>query len=102
MKPIKEMLGQKITSLSDEIIANNALAAKALASSAYLKATLKGTTPELKQLFSANLTQTVGEHAALSILAENKGWLNPYDQPEKQLFQTFNQSKEILDDPVAR
>lgn len=101
MKPIKEVLGQKMTNLSDQTIVNNALAGKDLAASAYLKATLKGTTPELKQLFSANLTQTVGEHAALSALAENKGWVNPYEQPEKQLLQTFNQSKEMLDNNVV-
>lgn len=95
------MLGQKATNLSDQTIANNALAGKASASSAYLKATLKASTPELKQLFSANLTQMVGEHAALSGLAANKGWVNPYEQPEKQLLQTLNHSKEILDNHVT-
>lgn len=94
---LKEVLGQKVTNLSDETIANNALAVKASAANAYLAATLKAVTPELRQLFSANLTQIIGEHTALTQLAVNKGWLNPYEKPEKQLFQTFNQSKEILD-----
>ena len=94
---IKEVFGQKVTNLSDEIIANNTLTVQGLASSAYLKATLMAATPELKQLFSANLTQIVGENTALSQLATNKGWVNPYEQPERQLFQAFNQSKEILD-----
>lgn len=100
MKPIKEMLGRKMTNLSDQTIVDNALSGKALASNAYLEATLGGTTPELKQLFSANLTQTLGEHAALLALAENKGWVNPYEHPEKQLFETFNQSKEMLNNTV--
>lgn len=97
MKPIKEMLGQKMTNLSDQIIVDNALAAKALESSAYLTATLGAATPELKQLFSANITQTIGEHSALLALAETKGWINPYEQPEKLLLETFHLSKEMLD-----
>jgi len=101
MKPIKEMLGQKATNLSDQTITNNALAAKTAASNAYLNAMLTTATPELKQLFSANLTQTLGEHTGLSQLAANKGWVNPYEQPENQLLQTFKQSKEILDSRVT-
>jgi spore coat protein CotF len=74
MRSIKEVLGQKATNLSDQTIANNALAAKTASANAYLVATLKAATPELKQMFSANLTQVVGEHTALSQLIANKGW----------------------------
>lgn len=101
MRSIKEVLGQKVTNLSDETIANNTLAVKASAANAYLAATLKAVTPELRQLFSANLTQIIGEHTALSQLAATKGWLNPYGKPEEQLLQTFNQSKEILDSHIT-
>lgn len=101
MNSLKKMVGKKATSLSDQTLASDSLAAKASASSAYLKATLKASTPELKQMFSANLTQMVGEHTALSELALNKGWVNPYEQPEKQLLQTFNHSKEILNSHVT-
>jgi len=91
------VLSQKVTNPSDQIIANNTLTAQSLAASAYLKATLLAATPELKQLFSANLTQIVGEHTSLSQLAANKGWVIPYEQPERQLTKVFNQSKKILD-----
>ncbi|MGI6189888.1 MAG: spore coat protein [Clostridiales bacterium] len=101
MRSIKEVLGQKATNMSDQTIANNALAVKSAAANAYLIATLKAATPELKQLFSANLTQVVGEHTALSQLAANKGWVTPYEQPQKQLYQTLNESQEILDSHIS-
>ena len=95
------MFGQKVTDLSDQTIANNILAGKAAASTAYLKSTLKTATPELKQLFSTNLTQVVGEHTALSQLVANKEWEDPYEQPEKQLLETIDQSKKILENQVT-
>lgn len=101
MDTLKNLMGKKAANISDETVANDALAAKASASSAYLKATLKASTPELKQLYSANLTQMMGEHAGLSQLALNKGWMNPYDQPEKQLLQTFNHSRQVLENKLT-
>lgn len=100
MSTLKNMMGKKTTNLSDRTLASDSLAAKASASNAYLGATLSASTPELKQLFSSNLTQVVGEHTALSELSLNKGWVNPYEQPEKQLQQTFTHSKEVLDSHV--
>jgi len=93
---IKEMVGKRMSNLSDHTIANNAMAAKAASSNAYLAASLAASTPELKQLFSANMTQMIGEHTALLALSENKGWVKPYEQPEKLLKQTVNHSNEVL------
>ncbi|KNF10103.1 putative spore coat protein, CotF-like protein [Gottschalkia purinilytica] len=100
MSSIKEMLGKKATNLSDKTIVNDTLAGMASASNAYLAATLKTATPELKQLFSSNLTQMLGEHAALSEMAINKEWITPYENPENQLLKTFNHSKEVLNSSI--
>lgn len=97
MDALKNLVAKKAANISDKTVANDSLAAKAAASNAYLNAALEASTPELKQLFSTNLTQMMGEHAALSQLALNKGWMNPYDEPDKQLLQTFNHSKDVLE-----
>lgn len=101
MAPIREMLGKKATNISDETIVNDSMAGKAAGANAYLNSAMAASTPELKQLFSSNLTQMLGEHTALSELAVNKGWMDPYDQPENQLLQTFNHSKEVLNSHVT-
>ncbi len=101
MSNVKKMMGKKTTNLTEHAIASNGLAAKAAASAAYLDATLVASTPELKQLFSANLTQVIAEHTALSGLSINKGWVTPYESPEKLLLQTVNHSNDVLDNPIV-
>ena len=44
LSTVKEKLGQRITKLSDQTIANNSLTMRSSASSAYLLATLKAST----------------------------------------------------------
>ncbi|HHX24995.1 MAG TPA: spore coat protein [Thermoanaerobacterales bacterium] len=101
LSTVKEKLGQRITKLSDQTIANNSLTMRSSASSAYLLATLKASTPELKQLFSAHLTQIVSEHTALMQMAINKGWLNPYEKPELQLLKAIDKSREIVEKHIT-
>ncbi len=102
MSTLKEMLGKKATNVSDQTIANDSMAGKAAGASAYFAAAMKATTPELKQLFSANATQMFGEHTALTELSINKGWMDPYTMPEDQLLQTFNHSKEVLESHISQ
>lgn len=79
--------------MNDEIIASNMLAAAGVTADAYLKAAMTSTTPELKAIYAANLNQAVGGHSALTELAVNRGWVNPYNSPEEQLSDVYVKSR---------
>lgn len=100
MTTLKDMLGKRTTNLSDETLVSDAMAAKAAGATALLSASLQCPTPELKQLFSGYMAQLVGEHTALTELALSRGWTKPYDQPENQLLETFNHSRDVLNSEV--
>lgn len=83
--------------MNDEVIASNMLTAASGTAAAYLKATMTSTTPELKAIYAANLNQAVGGHSALTELAVNRGWVNPYTSPEQQLSDVYVKSRMTVD-----
>lgn len=86
--------------MSDQAIANNMLAGAKAAAAAYLTASLESATPELRTLYGTALNQTMAAHGGLTALAINKGWYRPYDMPEIQLAETFEQSQAVVQSPA--
>lgn len=84
------------SNISDEVISTSMLSSGKAAADAYLNATLTSSTPELRSIYSASLNQIVGGHTALTELAVTQGWAKPYDSPVKQLTDTYNKSKAVI------
>ena len=78
--------------LSDEMLANISLQGAKGASAAYLTATLESATPEVRRMFSEFLTQSVMSHESLTNMAIKKGWYKPYQNPEEQISQAYQQA----------
>lgn len=85
------------TNLTDETIATQALGAAHAAANAYLNAALTSSTPELRAMYSAGLTEIVGEHTILADLAIRKNWVRPYDTPSQQLSEVYDKSRSVMD-----
>ena len=68
------------------------------ASDLYLNSTLTSSTPELRAIYAASLTQMVEGHTALTALGINKGWIKPYDKPIQQLTCAYHESKKVIDE----
>ncbi|WP_271810656.1 spore coat protein [Clostridium beijerinckii] len=82
--------------IDDEIIASSMLSTAKEGADMYLNATLTSSTPELRAIYSASLGQIVEGHTALTELTVNRGWVNPYDSPLKQLANSYSESKHII------
>lgn len=82
--------------LDDKLILDSAITTAKGNASMYLAATLGATTPELRTFYSTGLTQAIEYHAALTELALNKEWIDPYDNPESQLNSTLSNSKNTV------
>lgn len=83
--------------IKDEVIATNMLASSKSAAGAYLSATLTSTTPELRAIYSSNLTQIIGGDSALTELVVNRGWAKPYDPASEQLSDAYSKSKDAIE-----
>ena len=93
---MRNIIGNLINSninIDDKTIALSMLAAAKEAAELYLDSALTSTTPELRGIYAASLTQMVAGHTAVTKLSFNKGWIKPYDEPAKQLACSYNESK---------
>lgn len=93
MSTILSNIAKRTTDINDEVIAGSMMGAAKSAADAYLNATMTSTTPELRALYSASLTQVVGGHSTLTELSVNKGWISPYDTPSQQLSEAADRSE---------
>lgn len=93
MSTILSNIVQNTTDINDEVIAGNMIASSKSAADAYLNATMASTTPELRELYSANLNQVVAGNSALTELTINKSWNNPYNPPDQQLSDVINKAE---------
>ncbi|HEX9027483.1 MAG TPA: spore coat protein [Clostridium sp.] len=84
--------------LNDETIASSMLSSTKEAIDIYLNATLTSSTPELRSIYSASLGQMVAGHTALTELSVHKGWINPYNAPTQQLSDSYNESKNVINE----
>ncbi|NLW92704.1 MAG: spore coat protein [Syntrophomonadaceae bacterium] len=93
---ISNIFGQATDSSADETLSYSAMASAAAGAGAYLAATLQATTPELRAILGGFVSQKVLEHDTITEYVMNKGWMNPYDDPSKQLESTFKQSNSMM------
>lgn len=93
---ISNFFSQSTDRSADETLAYTSMASAAAAAGTYLAATLQATTPELRAILSGLLSQKILEHETLTSYVINKGMMNPYDDPRKQLEQTYNQTSTIF------
>ena len=78
--------------MDDKLIAMTMLSSAKTSADLYLNSTLTSTTPELRALYAASLTQMVEGHTALTELCVNKEWLKPYTTPSGQLACSYNET----------
>lgn len=53
------------------------------------------TNPQLRELLSSQLTNSLNEHYKLSDIAVNKQWYNAFSSPQQQLQQGVEESKSL-------
>jgi spore coat protein CotF len=84
----------------DKVVGLNAMTAAAGSASAYFSATLQATTPEVRRLFSEYTTQSVIGHETITALCIQKNWIQPYDDPAKQLSVAYQQAQQSVNHQV--
>ncbi len=93
---INRFFGAAADQPADQTFSYSLMASAAAGAQGYLAATLIATTPELRSILSSFVSQKVMEHEALASLMISRNWMNPYDEPNKQLEASFHQSQSIL------
>jgi spore coat protein CotF len=93
---INTFFSQTTDRSADQTLGYSAMASAAAGASAYLAATLQCTTPELRSILSGFVSQKIMEHEAVTNLLINKGWMNPYDEPVKQLETSYRDANSVL------
>lgn len=96
---INTVLGQG-SQISDEILANISLQGAKGTSAAYLTATLESATPEVRRMFGEFLTQSVMSHETLTALTIKKGWYKPYQNPDEQISQAYQQASQTFSEGI--
>lgn len=84
------------TDINDEVIASNMLTAAKGSANAYLNASLTSPTPELRAMYSSNLSQVVSGYNSLADLSINRGWEKPYNNPTQQLSEVYQKAKTTI------
>lgn len=93
---INNLFSRATDSSADETLSYTAMASAAAAAGAYLAATLQATTPELRAMLEGIVSQKIMEHEAMTNYVMSKGWMNPYDDPARQLEASYNYSQSII------
>jgi spore coat protein CotF len=97
MASIISNMVQGTTDINDEVIASDMLAGAKGGANAYLNAALMAPTPELRAMYSSNLSQVLSGYNALADLAIKRGWEKPYDDPKHQLVEVYAKSKTTVE-----
>ncbi|MGL5641238.1 MAG: spore coat protein [Paraclostridium sp.] len=98
---MKNKVGNLIKSnadIDDKIIILSMISSATASANMYLNSALTSSTPELRAIYSASLTQMVEGHTALTELSIHKEWVKPYDKPIEQLTCAYNESQEVIDE----
>ena len=97
MASIISNMVQGTTDINDEVIVSDMLSGAKGGANAYLNAALAAPTPELRAVYTSNLTQVLNGYSALSDLAINRGWEKPYNDPIQQLTEAYGKSKTTVE-----
>ena len=98
MRSMIENLIKNNTDIDDKVMVLSMLSSAKASANMYLNSALTSSTPELRAIYSASLTQMVEGHTALTELSINKGWIKPYDKPIQQLKCAYNESQNVIDE----
>jgi spore coat protein F len=96
MTLVNSIFSDKADMAADKTLAFNAMAAAAASAQAYMTATIASVTPELRAMLANITSQKITEHEAITAFMINKGWMNPYDQPNQQLESTKQEADSVL------
>lgn len=96
MASILGNIAKNNTAISDEIIATNMISAAKGSANAYLNAAMTSPTPELKAMYTSGLSQIINGHSALTQLAINRGWEQPYNPPTQQLSSAYDKADTLI------
>ncbi|MCF0148349.1 MAG: spore coat protein [Clostridium sp.] len=80
--------------IDDKLLCESMMNAAKDGAMLYLTSALTSTTPELRTIYSASLTQSLEGHTALTELSVKKGWVKPYEEPISMLNCEFNCAEE--------
>jgi spore coat protein CotF len=96
MASILGNIAKNNTAISDEVIATNMISAAKGSANAYLNAALTSPTPELRAMYASSLNQVLIGHSAITELAINRGWEQPYNPPTQQLSSAYDKAKTVI------
>lgn len=97
MRNMIENLIKSNTEIDDKLIALSMISSATSAASLYLNSALTSSTPELRAIYAASLTQMVEGHTALTELSISKEWVKTYDKPIEQLKCAYDESKNVIE-----
>ena len=83
--------------IDDKLICESMMTAAKDGAMLYLNSTLTSTTPELRAIYSAGVTQMLQGHTTLTELSVKKDWVKPYEEPYCQLNCVFNCANNTVD-----
>lgn len=97
MKVIGDLIKDNVN-IDDKIINESMMTAAKDGAMLYLTSALTSTTPELRAIYCAAVTQMLEGHTALTALAVNKGWLKPDEEPCSLLKCAINCASETVNE----
>lgn len=83
------------TNLNDKDIAMDMLTSSKTRIRTLTKAAVEATNPQLRQILSCELTNSVNEHFKLSDMAVNKQWYNAFADPVQQIQQDVAEAQNL-------
>lgn len=83
------------TNLNDKDIAMDMLTSSKTRIRILAKAAVEATNPQLRQILSCELTNSVNEHFKLSDMAVNKQWYNAFADPIQQVQQDVAEAQNL-------
>lgn len=83
------------TNLNDKDIAIDMLTSSKTRIRTLTKAAVVATNPQLRQILSCELTNSVNEHFKLSDMAVNKQWYNAFADPVQQIQQDVTEAQNL-------
>ncbi|MGN0027760.1 MAG: spore coat protein [Clostridium sp.] len=76
--------------IDDKLLCESMMTSAKDGATLYLASALTSTTPELRAIYSASVTQMLEGHTALTELSVKKEWIKPYEEPISLLNCEFN------------
>lgn len=83
------------TNLNDKDIAMDMLTSSKTRIRILAKAAVEATNPQLRQILSCELTNSVNEHFKLSDMAVNKQWYNAFADPVQKIQQDVAEAQNL-------